>query len=234
LAADLVRQRGDGQASHVLFIRLQNLSFSKNLRDALKDHPDLGLFPTYPLEKREPETPSPPLLLLFDGLDELAPENAESAATLAKDFFQAVLNLLNLLHGEKRQAKAVIAGRSTVMQQGFSNLTGIQRHHLYEVTPYHLTIDEVETFENPPNFLKEDQRPLAWQQYAGAMGESEAGPPLILNDDRYHDLSREPLLNCFIVLGREKLRALDLTQATRNDIYKSPLHKSGIPGVISV
>jgi hypothetical protein len=222
LAAETVRRRDGPDAWHVLFIRLQSLSFHKDLHQALRQYPGLGQLGRDPLEPSTPDKPQPPLLLLFDGLDELAPETTETAAALSRDFFEAVSRLLDRLHGEGRKARAVIAGRDKVMEAGFGNLSKIQRHHLFEVAPYHLSGEDLEEFEDePPEFLTEDQRPLAWAKYAAAIGEPEAGPPAVLTDARFHDLSKEPLLNCFIVLGRQELRTLDLNTVSRNTIYKA-------------
>lgn len=223
LAAETVRRRDGPDAWHVLFIRLQHLHFKNDLTAALTDYPGID-----PLEALEPATaarPQPPLLLLFDGLDELAPETSETAATLSRDFFEAAGRLLERLHGQGRKARAVIAGRSKVMEAAFGNLSAIQRHHLFEVAPYHLCEDDLKEYEeDPPDFLTDDQRPLAWSKYAAAIGEPEAEPPAVLtpsHDERFHDLSKEPLLHCFIVLGREELRALDLATVSRNTIYKA-------------
>ncbi len=57
-----------------------------------------------------------PLLLLFDGLDELVMPDGQHALTQARDLVRDVVTLVNALSG-RRRVRAVISGRNSVMQE---------------------------------------------------------------------------------------------------------------------
>jgi hypothetical protein len=145
-----------------------------------------------------------PLLLLFDGLDELVMPDGQQAVSQARDLVRDVVTLVNALSG-RRRVRAVISGRNSVMQEvskeGRSGNT-VGRVHLFQVQPYN-----------------ETQIKTANRKYSEALGVAPEELPGIVTDARFSHLIREPLLHAFSVMSHERLAKVDLAKANRAHVY---------------
>ena len=216
-------------AWHVLFFRLHSNTFEfhgGNLRDAMRaywaaNHFKHGHDPLEPPDGAN----APPLLLLFDGLDELALSGTDAARDLAQSLLSTVWNLVDGYGKAGRRVRAVISGRDIVMDHAIRRFSDVGRQQLYAVQPYALNDSEKERFESIPDYLVLDQRDAAWQRYSEAMGLAMEPPP-VMKSERFDELTKEPLLHAFMTQAREKLAALDAETANRTLVYRAVFAKT--------
>ncbi len=159
-------------AWHVLFFRLHSNHFEfqgENLRDAMRaywanNHFKRGHFPL-----EAPDPAAAPLLLLFDGLDELALSGTDASRDLARSLLSTVWNLVDGYCKAGRRVRAVISGRDAVMADAIARFSDVGRGQLYSVQPYILNEEEKGRFDEVPGYLTVDQRDEVWCRYAVAM-----------------------------------------------------------------
>lgn len=216
-------------AWHMLFFRLHSNRFEfqgGNLRDAMRAYWAANYFKRDhdPLEAPDPAN-APPLLLLFDGLDELALSGTDAARDLAQSLLSSVWNLVDGYCKAGRRVRAVISGRDAVMGHVIARFSDVGQQQLYAVQPYALNDDEQERFGSVPDYLAQDQRDEAWRRYAEVM-ELDMEPPPVMTSERFDELTKEPLLHAFMTQAQEKLLALDPETANRTQVYRAVFAKA--------
>jgi uncharacterized protein YjbI with pentapeptide repeats len=190
-AAKLAR---DGH--RVLFVPLHRLE----LRDERPDLQavlweflrDLGVLPVDPLDSSQGE---PRLLILFDGLDELAMQG-RAGQEVARNFFEAVERRLDLLNDRPdRFIQVAFGGRDIAVQA--ARLLG---HQVLHVLPYHGAEGQ---FKDRHNLLEGEEYGCArwWRQFGRAVGESFDGIPEPLQNDDLLEITGQPLLNYLLALS---------------------------------
>ena len=141
-----------------------------------------------------------PLLLIFDGLDELS-VSTEISEAIAATFLRELSTALRSWEG--RPIRAIVTGRDAVFGhvEGSTNRPPGQRLHLL---PYHIRKLESDlpsrrAYYDPEDLLCTDFRVLAFQRYARARGEAPESVPTVYSHDDSHDVSAQPLLNYFLL-----------------------------------
>ena len=199
-------RRGPG-GWHVVFIplhRRDEFQFSGGLRSDVCAYLRRKGFG----DQRDPcgDGESMPLLLLFDGLDELALPRGEGAMRDAQSLIDAVAALVGeASRGGQRRVRAVITGRSSVMQEVTAKHrpTAVGRKSLYHVQSY-----------------TEDQRITANERYAEALNIPLANLPKVLSDQNFEHLACEPLLHFFMAVSHRRLSNLQgLQRVTRAHVF---------------
>lgn len=178
------------------------------------------------------------LLLIFDGLDEIASQGRASLE-LSRDFMAEITHMLSQRNQTECKVQALITGREFVIQTNstFYRLPGQVLHAL----PYrasaknYVTLMQIRVmdgnllerpfiYQDPHNLMEEDQRDLWWQNYGKAIGKSYNRMPAPLRRDDLEDITTQPLLNYLIALsyGRGHLN-FESSSINLNQIYEDLL-----------
>ena len=223
LAADLAGQR----AMRVLFFPLQHFRIGGKLLDAigeaLGEH-GAAAFTDNPLEQPQFATADRPLLLVFDGLDELA-QPGRAADEQTRVFLGDLRSFLDRWNQNQCRVFGLVTGRTAVVQASRDVLKLSERQEL-EVLPFLVTDAAADArkaagnpFHDPVGHLAADQRELWWRNYAACKAGEPAEMPASLRSAEVADLSAEPLLLYLIVLSGFHRRPEQEEQVNRNTIY---------------
>ena len=227
--------------SRVLFVPLHLIDPSKELVEEVgRFVKDEGILLHNPLG---PECHEQSVLIIFDGLDELASQG-KAAAETARAFVRAVEVIVRNRNHERVRLRVLISGRELVVQENETEFRG--RRQILMLLPYHINrpdehrrrvirFGESEEYHDPRGLLKIDLREQWWKKYGALTGKNYKGLPEELRelsrvDVDLDEVTAQPLLNHLIALSfsREKLNfTKDLN---RNSIYAdlvSAVHERG-------
>ncbi|PTV95556.1 hypothetical protein C8J27_104193 [Rhodobacter aestuarii] len=181
-----------------------------------------------------------PLLLIFDGLDELS-FVGDHAAELTRKFILSVRQMLITQNAEGTWLRALVLGRNAAIQSGMRE-ADIPMHLLLNVAPIRkLTQDDLKPprYSSPderrdkcefpdlsrlPSNLTRDQRPAYWLNWAKAQGEI-APTPKAVTDESLSDLNVEPLLLHLLILSDYCGEQWKEAAENRNLVYEDILAK---------
>ena len=160
------------------------------------------------------------LLLVFDGLDELAMQG-RTGQEAASDFVAQLQRTLRTANTQALHLKALVCGRELVVEQNRREFEAAQVLH---VLPYVVLPEwDKESYREAGAKLADDQRDAWWQAYGKAKGEPLAGMPAELRRDDLDEVTAQPLLNYLLALSRQRGK-LDLASATNlNEVYEDLL-----------
>ena len=207
----------------VLFVPLHLIDPSKDLVDEVgRFVRDEGVLLQNPLD---PESPEPNLLIIFDGLDELASQG-KAAAETARAFAREVERTVEKRNLQSVKLRVLISGRELVVQENESEFR--RPRQILTLLPYfvprpprherHLVRD-AEEYHDPEKLLKDDLRQQWWKNYGALTGKGYKGLPKDLSRDDLNEITAQPLLNYLVALSytRDKL---DFTKDINlNSIY---------------
>jgi uncharacterized protein YjbI with pentapeptide repeats len=208
----------------VLFVPLHLIEPSKDLTEAVGKYieNDLDeLLPPNPLKK---ENAQPRLLLIFDGLDELAMQG-KVAAEVAQQFILEVKDKVNRANQRETHLQVLISGRDLVVQANSSQF----RHpeQILHVLPYYEREETLKTqsYIDEQDLLRPDQRQIWWQRYGELTGRDYTGLPEELARAKLTEITAQPLLNYLVALSYTG-GDLDFTQENNlNSIYADLLQR---------
>ena len=202
LAAEIVQNGNNGNPTDVLFFPLQRFQWRTGIIEsvaatlnAYSDHMRHN-----PLDAEHLRDRNIPLLLIFDGLDEL------TASTEASEAISATL--LRELNAALRMwadhpVWAIVTGRDAIFGNVEGPASGLpgQRFH---ILPFHIREREPHSldrgnYDDPQHFLQTDNRIEAFRRYAAAKGVPLDDLPKAYANDDLHDVSAQPLLNYFLL-----------------------------------
>ncbi len=205
----------------VLFVplhRLQNLerSFDKALRGYVQA---AELLPFDPLnESRDP------LLVILDGLDELAMEDGTRGVEAAKLYVAKVIKSLKAYNSQRARLKVLVSGRDLVVQGATQELRqanmGTDQSMLH-VLPYVITSKDVPNAVDPDDLRGKDQRTVWWEHYGKATGRAATGMPEELDTEGLFEMTRRPLLGYLV--ARLHARTPLSQEESRVSIYEKLL-----------
>lgn len=202
-----------------LFIPLQHIGIAADLRDSVNKHfleKSDGSFTQPPLSRTALED-GPPLLLIFDGLDELVAPN-DSANDVINTFSARLSNLVAALRGDgSRRIKIVVSGRMPAFQAARRFLAP-PKHGCVEAFGY-LPVDARE-LTHGSDLWAVDQRPLWWKAYAAAINQRPETPPA-LKTGKLSGITHEPLLCYLLVLAGYATNDWEKAAENRNRIYST-------------
>ena len=191
-AAKLAR---DGH--HVLYVPLHRLDIRSDAPDVqamLWEYlSDLGVLPHDPLDPKGGETR---LLLLFDGLDELAMQG-RAGQEVARSFIDAVGNKIDRINEhEGHFVQVVFGGRDIVVE-----FARVPERRVLHVLAYHGS--DPEQFHDPEKLLENETYACGrwWRQFGEATGEGYEAVPRPLQKDELVEITAQPLLNYLLALS---------------------------------
>jgi hypothetical protein len=188
---------------------------------------DEGLLGFNPLDSERGEDG---LLIVFDGLDELASQG-KVAAQVTRDFVQTVERMVERRNMGQHPVFVLLSGREVVIQE---NETEFRKpRQILSLLPYFISEHDAHAFEDPQALLKRDLRDQWWKAYGQLTGTLHKSMPSALRKDEIGDITSQPLLNYLVALSfaRGKLdfrRSIDL-----NSIYAdlvAAVHERGYEG----
>lgn len=195
----------------VLYVPLHLIDPSKDLVEEIgRFVKDEGLLLQNPLD---PDSPEPNLLIIFDGLDELASQG-KAAAETARAFVREVDRTVEKRNSQDVRLRVLIGGRELVVQENQSEFR--RPRQILNLLPYFLAQPgdgethlsrEQEEYRDPDKLLEADLRHAWWKKYGVLTGRGFAGLPPELEIADLDEITAQPLLNYLVALSftREKL-----------------------------
>jgi uncharacterized protein YjbI with pentapeptide repeats len=225
---------------HVLFVPLQSFNPMEDLIESLgKFVKEDGLLAENPLDPDFRETS---LLVIFDGLDELA-KQGKVAAAVAQQFVDEIIRTTQRLNQEETRLQVIIIGRDLSIQEAESKFRNPKQ--ILHLLPYILTNEDRNEkdvqYIDRQNLLSADQRQEWWLKYAKAKGKDYTGLPTELSANNLRPITAQPLLNYLIALSYEGKR-IDFSQDLNlntiyadllESVYERRYEKSGIHKTIA-
>ena len=178
------------------------------------------------------------LLIIFDGLDELAMQG-KLGAEVAKSFIGEVQKTVNFFNRQEKQARlqVIISGRPVIISSNRDDLRKTEQ--ILHILPYIIEQSQRLIYQDQENFLQEDQRNSWWEKYGLVTGKNYTVMPEELKLDSLVEITNQPLLNYLVALSyiRSKDDAIDdkdkiifSEETNLNSIYQDLLksvHKRG-------
>ena len=199
----------------VLYIPLHLIDASKDVIDEVgRFIRDEGVLLQNPLD---PESPEPNLLIIFDGLDELASQG-KAAAETSRAFIREIERAVEKRNLQSMKLRVLISGRELVVQENESEF----RHprQIFTLLPYFVPpppehelglVQDLEEYRDPDKLLSKDLRQQWWQRYGALAGERYKGLPKELTRADLDEITAQPLLNYLVALSLTRHR-LDFTK----------------------
>lgn len=201
----------------VLFVPLHLIDASRELPDAVgRFAKDEGVLTQNPLD---PDSPEPNLLIVLDGLDELASQG-KAAAETARAFIREVERTVEKRNLQSLKLRVLISGRELVVQENESEFR--RARQVLTLLPYFLSEQarsESEAYFDSGKLLKRDLRHHWWTNFGKLTGKGYEGLPRVLARSDLDETTAQPLLNYLVALSfaRDKL---DFTKDVNiNQIY---------------
>ncbi len=200
-----------------IYIPLHRIKYKGDLVDSIHDYLHrTNLLPGTqpPLEHATSESP---LLIVVDGLDELA-VLGKIAQNHSMEFVRAIKELVRDKNTTGLCVKVILTGRTVVMQGLQSELSN--KNALLNLLPYYVTPDSGSLYKNGWKLLENnDQRQLWWTKYGKLTGKGYDGLPEQLNIPGLTEVSSEPLLNYLLAIANQA-STFDFSKGvTENQIY---------------
>jgi hypothetical protein len=200
-----------------LLIPLQHIDLDSDLRESIGAYfsgTSDSQFTHSPLARSFVED-DPPLVLLFDGLDEIVAPG-EAAKDVVGTFANRLNSLVSALSGPaRRPIKVVVSGRMPAFQAARRYLTP-KRHGALEACGF-LPVQDAAP-EVVDGLWVLDQRPLWWRGYARATEQKESTPEAFSNE-RLAGVTHEPLLCYLLALSGFANEDWQLAADNRNRMY---------------
>ena len=210
--------------------RLKVLFCPLHLIDATRDFSDeIGRFVREEVILKHnplhPETCDANLLIVLDGLDELASQGKAAAAT-ARDFIRAVQQTVDRRNAQELQLRILFCGREVVMQESESEFR--RPRQVLTVLPYftnrslrrgRVNYYEQHEYRDPKKLLGQDLRQAWWKNYGSLTGHNYEKLPKELDRDDLLEITAQPLLNYLLALSFCRGKLDFSTGVNLNQIY---------------
>jgi uncharacterized protein YjbI with pentapeptide repeats len=210
------------QGKRVLFVPLHLFDPKDDLMKALANYiqADLErLLPPNPLDKDSSEER---VVLIFDGLDELAMQG-KVGAEVAKNFVREVQDKLNFYNHRKLRLQVILSGRDLVVQANSSMLRGDRQ--VLHVLPYFVDRDNnQDQYTDPANLLAVDQREQWWKTYGEVSGQGYSAMPQELKRRNLVEITTQPLLNYLLALSYQRKTLVFSETTNLNEVYADLLN----------
>lgn len=209
----------------VLFIPLHRFDLKSDFEESVAAYVrDARILSHNPLDAEVGENR---LLLIFDGLDELALQGKTGAAA-AKQFVEMVQRRVNTYNMQSCRVQVLISGRNQVIEENEALLR--QERQVLHVLPYLIPEDQRNkyVYENEESIAEEyrierDQREDWWDKYCSHSAVEADGFPRDLQDKQLEEITSQPLLNYLVALSYKAGRINFSEETTLNEIYRDLL-----------
>jgi uncharacterized protein YjbI with pentapeptide repeats len=219
LAAELAA-KGD----RVLWIPLHLLDPTKDLVKALDELIEGNLDNLYPPNPLKREQSQQRLLVILDGLDELAMQG-KLATEVVQQFLQQVKDDLQRFNQSSLRVQVLVSGRELVVQHlGEAKYS----QQILPILPYCLSEDDLqkENYVDPLMLLKIDQRQDWWRRYGKLKHKNYQGLPKELAQiETLQEITAQPLLNYLLALSYDAGELDFSKKITLNQIYNDLLNQ---------
>jgi uncharacterized protein YjbI with pentapeptide repeats len=180
----------------VLFVPLHLIDATKDLVEEVgRFTRDEGVLIQNPLD---PESPEPNLLIIFDGLDELASQG-KAAAETARAFVREVERTVEKRNLQSPRLRVLISGRELVVQENESEFR--RPRQILNLLPYFVPEPERNEYIDSKGLLKKDLRQDWWKTYGSLSGKGFTALPKELNRNDLTEVTAQPLLNYLVALS---------------------------------
>ncbi|QIR37409.1 pentapeptide repeat-containing protein [Tolypothrix sp. PCC 7910] len=202
----------------VLFIPLHLFDPEDDLVNGIgkfiNDLRDIPL-PPNPLDK---ENKVEKLLIIFDGLDELAMQG-KMGEEVAQKFLSEVQRQVTTFNHVQTRLQVLISGRELVIQKNQSDFRKYKQ--ILHVLPYFIDKEERKqnNYIDDQYLLEQDQRQIWWHTYGKASGRGYDSLPLELDEGRLKEITSQPLLNYLVALSFVRGAVKFSANSNLNEIY---------------
>ena len=182
----------------VLYVPLHLIDASKDLVEEIgRFVGDEGVLIQNPLDSDSPEQN---LLIIFDGLDELASQG-KAAAETARNFVREVERTVDKRNQQSIKLRVLISGRELIVQENESVFR--QQRQILTLLPYFASgpSEHGNEYQDPEKLLESDLRQLWWKNYGILTGKLYTGLPDELDREDLEDVTAQPLLNYLLALS---------------------------------
>jgi uncharacterized protein YjbI with pentapeptide repeats len=188
----------------VLYVPLHLIDASKDLTEEIgRFIRDEGVLLQNPLD---PNSSEPNLLIIFDGLDELASQG-KAARETARAFISEVYRTVERRNLQSIKLRVLISGRELIVQENECEFR--RPRQILNLLPYFVPrpqdnrqfIRETEEYHDPQNLLEDDLRQQWWKNYGVLTGIGCMGLPRELNRNDLVEITSQPLLNYLVALS---------------------------------
>lgn len=215
----------DDKTVPVLFIPLHRFDLKSDFEESVAAYVrDARILSHNPLDAEVGENR---LLLIFDGLDELALQGKTGAAA-AKQFVEMVQRRVNTYNMQSCRVQVLISGRNQVIEENEALLR--QERQVLHVLPYLIPEKQHDeyVYENEESIagefrIEKDQREDWWDEYCGLSSVDAGGFPEELKDEKLEEITSQPLLNYLVALSYKAGRIDFSAETTLNEVYRDLL-----------
>ena len=211
----------------VIFVPLHLIDPTKEIADEVgRFTRDEGLLLANPLDADSPE---PNLLIIFDGLDELASQG-KAAAETARAFLREVERIVERRNSQNINLRVLISGRELIVQENESELR--MPRQILTLLPYHepnkgkrnfSIYNDGTEYHDPAGLLKKDLRHDWWINYGKLTGMNYSGLPKELDRLDLEEITAQPLLNYLVALSFTRNKLDFSKDINLNSIYEDLL-----------
>ena len=207
--ADLV----DNNNQKALFIPLHQFNSSGDLVESVGKYlQETRLLSFNPLET---ETEGSRLLLVFDGLDELAMQG-KWGAEAAQQFVRDVSRTVERLNLNKMRVQVLMSGRELVVQ----SISEFKREgQILHVLPFFIPENTRTKYDDPQDLLQLDRRDKWWQKYGETRGAGIPKAPDVLKAENLTEITSQPLLNYLVALSYTRGELNFAKTSNLNEVY---------------
>jgi hypothetical protein len=205
----------------VLFVPLHQFDPSADLETAVGEFVRMAtLFPYNPLSAEDGDTH---LLLIFDGLDELALQG-KVASDVALAFVREVQRQTDLRNHNSVRLQVLMTGREVVVQSHTTEFR--KRGAILHVLAYYVPSEDTRLnassveYVDPGSLLGTDQRNEWWRLYGKVSGKGFQAMPDELRRPAIDDITAQPLLNYLVALSFTRGEVDFTSNVNLNSIYK--------------
>ena len=204
------------KTAKVLYIPLQHYNINKGLPEALSEliHFE-GILSFNPLE--EIHNLKKPLLLVFDGLDELSKQGS-FAVEVAKEFINEIKRTLSITNSNTTKLLCILTGRILSVQGQFHS--NYSAKNIINLLPYYIPKENRLDYIDSSDLLRVDQRKVWWRKYLKAKHNKTGQYPKSLQKAALVEITSQPLLNYLVALSYQR-KKVDFSKKTNlNLIYE--------------
>ncbi len=196
----------------VIFIPLHRFDIEGKLDQAIKNFLRFDKYLTYDPINDDTE----PMILLFDGLDELSMQG-KMLYDIAQSFLRELERSVANHNNRNLRLQAIVTGRDVIVQQNESDFRNDGQ--ILRLLPYYLTNEDKKNLFDEKDLLKNDQRIDWWKKYGKLTGLNYSGLPVELKTIEIDELTAQPLLNFLIALSYQRKKVDFSKKPNLNEIY---------------
>ncbi len=220
---------------NVAYAELQHMRFKEDFKDRIRDYfqpADDGIGLGDDVFEMQSVSGTPPLLFVFDGLDELS-HSDEAAKQVTRKFIKNVKDLLSDLNRPGLRAAAIVLGRSVAVKDALDDqqlnvstmlhVMPLKRldEKVLEVGNWQPQSDPDEAdIEDPLTLWEREDRKKFWETWLKASGKPFETKAEALENSALDDLTAEPLLFYLLIVSGYADKNAAQAADNRNRVYQ--------------